>query len=413
MTLILSNSAPLQQHYKSGITRSISSVAVTIALGTISSSVFALELTDYTEPDTEFDEAYIDFNANANDGNQDQTSYDALLNGFYNHQESTKDRVLNYRFGANYDASRGPSDDDRTRDDYGASLGVSSDNYFSETQDKLFWFGAADYAFQDSAEDDSAGFSVGIGYGRVWNATPLAKVLRIQEDLQETGQITGDISDEGARELADIVAKEDQYRAQEGEDTYRGVWYAEMEEVLRKEGLLAGDTLSALGAVRLDDVLFDEPISARRHGWLARAGVGMQLREFSGTVDNDPKLRFELEYAKPYGLTGQLLETAVYEPVFGDDTVHIITNRLSYTYEISDRVDWLNAWNLSFQQVGDEDDTRFVTNELTSTFLYHLTNELDLGLTLAANDEDVRPDNDNGDDEVNKSAVLGIRYRVK
>ena len=183
--------------------------------------------------------------------------------------------------------------------------------------------------------------------------------------------------------------------------------------MLSNEGLFAEDTLGALGAVKMDDVLFDEPISARRHGWLVRAGVGVQLRDFSGTVDNDPKLRFEFEYAKPYGLTGQLLETAIYEPVFGDETVHRVSNRLSYTYEISDRIDWLNAWDLSFQQVDDEDDTRFVTNEISSTFLYHLTNELDLGLTFAANDVDIRPDNADGDDEVNKSAVLGIRYRVK
>ena len=45
----------------------------------------------------------------------------------------------------------------------------------------------------------------------------------------------------------------------------------------------------------MDDVLFDEPISARQHGWLVRAGVGMQLRDFLGTVDSDPKLRFEFE----------------------------------------------------------------------------------------------------------------------
>lgn len=393
--------------------RPAGAVAAMLSLGMASPYASALELTDFTDPDTEYDEAYIDFNANANDGNQDQVSYDALLNGFYNRQESTRERVLNYRFDANYDASRGPNEDDETQDDYGAGIGINADTYFSDRNDKLFWFGAADYAFQDSAEDDNAGFTVGVGYGRVWNATPLAKALRIQQSLQEYGQLTGDMSDEAAGELANIIAREDEYRAREGADTYRGVWYAEMEEIMRRDGLLAADTLSALGAVKLDDVLFDEPISARRHGWLVRAGVGMQLSDFSGTVDSDPKLRFELEYAKPYGLTGQLLETAAYEPVFGDDTVHRLTNRLSYTYEISDRIDWLNAWSLSFQQADDDNDTRFVTNNVSSTFLYHLTNKLDLGLTLAANDIDVKPDATTGDDEVNKSAVLGLRYRVK
>lgn len=392
---------------------SAGATAAMLSLGMVSPAAMAIELTDFTDPNTEYDEAYIDFTANANDGNQDQISYDALLNGFYNRQESTDTQVLNYRFDANYDASRGPNSDDETQDDYGASFGINADNYFSDSNDKLFWFGSAEYGFQDSAEDDNAGFTVGVGYGRVWNATPLAKALRIQQSLQDNGQLSGELSDEAAGELANIIAREDEYRAREGLDTYKGLWYADMEEVMRREGLLAAETLSALGAVEMDDVLFDEPISARRHGWLVRAGVGMQLSDFSGTVDSDPKLRFELEYAKPYGLTGQLLETAVYEPVFGDDTVHRIANRLSYTYEISDRIDWLNAWDLSFQQADDDDDTRFVSNALSSTFLYHLTNELDLGLTLAATDIDTRPDNTQGNDEVNKSAVLGVRYRVK
>lgn len=393
--------------------RNVGVASAMAAAGLLAQPALAVELTDFTDPDTTYDEAYVDFTADANDGNQDQVSYDALLNGFYNRQESTRDRVLNYRFDANYDASRGPNSDDETQDDYGAGFSITADTYFSESNERLFWFGAADYAFQDSAEDDNAGFTIGIGYGRVWNATALAKALRIQQSLQEYGQLNGELDDEATLEIAALIARENEYRAQEGLDTYRGVWYSDMEQILSREGVLAEDTLSALGVVEMDDVLFDEPISARRHGWLVRAGVGMQLSDFSGVVDSDPKLRFELEYAKPYGLTGQLLETAVYEPVFGDDTVHRLSNRLSYTYEISDRIDWLNAWDLSFQQADDDDDTRFTSNQLTSTFLYHLTNQLDLGLTLAATDIDTRPDTTNGDDEVEKSAVIGMRYRLK
>jgi hypothetical protein len=405
--------AALKQSSNDGFRFSPVTTGVLMTLGAFSTSASAIELTDFTDPDTQYEEAYVDFTANANDGNQDQVSYDALLNAFYDNRKSTRKNVLNYRVDANYDATRGPNDGDETRDDYGISLGVNSDNYFSETNENLFWFGAADYAYQDSAEDDNAGFTVGLGYGRVWNATALAKALRIQQSLQDSAQITGSLSDQAAIDLATIIAREDQYRAQEGPDTYRGVWYAAMESILAAENLLTEDTLSALGVVKLDDVLFDEPISSRRHGWLVRAGVGMQLSDFSGTVDSDPKLRFEFEYARPYGLTGQLLETASYEPVFGDDTVHRVANRLSYTYEISDRIDWLNAWDLSYQQVDDTADTRFVTNSLSSTFLYHLTNQLDAALTLAANDVDIRPKPVDADDEINTSAVLGIRYRLK
>ena len=120
-----------------------------------------------------------------------------------------------------------------------------------------------------------------------------------------------------------------------------------------------------------------------------------------------------MEYAKPYGLRGQLLETATYEPIFGDNVVQKLSNRLSYSYEISDRIDWINSWDLSFQQADDDDKTRFTTNILTSAVAYHLTNRLDLGFKLAAVDTNDKPNLDRTNDDVATSAILGVRYRLK
>jgi hypothetical protein len=186
-----------------------------------------------------------------------------------------------------------------------------------------------------------------------------------------------------------------------------------MEAVLADADVLTTGKLTALATVKLDDIMFNEPISARRHGWLVRAGAGFQSSDFSGITDNDPNLLFQLEYAKPYGLRGQLTETATYEPIFGDNTVQRISNRLAYSYEISDRVDWINSWELAFQQADDADDSRFVSNTLTSSLAYHVTNKLDLGLTLAAVDTDDQPNLNTQNDDVATSAILGLRYRVK
>ncbi|NND92894.1 MAG: hypothetical protein HKN42_18705 [Granulosicoccus sp.] len=373
----------------------------------------AIELTDFTDPNTAFDEAYVDFNANVNSGNQDQTSYDALLTGFYNKRDSTDKRVVGLRVDGNLDASRGPNAADDSVDDFGFSVRANRDAYFSETREKLFYFISGDYAHQDSAIDDNLGVSGGIGYGRVWNATPLAKALRIQEALLSHGLFTADMSDDALLALAAVIGREEEYQAREGFDVYRGVWYADMERVIIDSGVLAGESLSALATVKLDEVLFDEPISARRHGWLVRAGAGVQSSDFAGLTDNDPKLTFQLEYAKPYGLKGQLIELASYEPIFGDNTLQQFNNRLSYSYEISDRIDWVNAWELSFQQADDADKTRFTTNTLSSSFLYHLTNQLDLGVTFAAVDSDDKPNLVASNDELSTSANLSLRYRVK
>ncbi len=77
-----------------------------------------------------------------------------------------------------------------------------------------------------------------------------------------------------------------------------------MESRIIESGALVGESLSALATVKMDEVLFDEPISARRHDWLLHSGAGIQFGDFSGLTDNDPKVTFQLEYAKPYRLKG-------------------------------------------------------------------------------------------------------------
>ena len=387
--------------------------AVTIAMLSVTTVASAIELTDFRDPNTAYDEAYVDLSANANSGNQDQTSYNLFLDSFYNKRTSTDRKVWGLNIDGNALASRGPTEGDDSVSDYGFNVRGNADVYFSEQNDKLFYFGAGSYGYQDSAIDDNIGVTVGLGYGRVWNATPLAKALRIQEALNGYGLLASDMSDKDLLALATVIAREDEYRSKGGPDEYKGAWYADMEQVMADAGVLPSAELSALGTVKLDEILFDEPISARRHGWLVRGGAGFQSSDFLGITDNDPKLLFQLEYAKPYGLRGQLLETATYEPIFGDNVVQKLSNRLSYSYEISDRIDWVNSWDLSFQQADDDDKTRFTTNTLTSAVAYHLTNQLDLGFTLAAVDTNDKPNLDRENDDVDLSAILGVRYRLK
>lgn len=384
-----------------------------LGMATTITSVNAIELTDYTEPVSAFDEAYIDFSANANSGNQDQTSYNAFLDGFYNKRKSTQRQVWSFGVDGNADVSRGPNQDDGSVSDFGFGARANTDVYFSDTREKLFYFGAGSFAHQDSAIDDNIGVTVGLGYGRVWNATPLAKALRLQEALNAYGLLSKDLSDEELLALASIIGREEEYRSKHGAAEFKGPWYADMEATLKDADVLTAGEMTALATVKLDDILFDEPISARRHGWLVRGGAGFQSSDFSGITDNDPKLLFQLEYAKPFGLRGQLIETASYEPIFGDSTVQKLSNRIAYSYEISDRIDWINSWELAFQQADDEDNTRFTTNTLTSSLAYHLTNKLDLGLTLAAVDTNDRPNLNTENDDVATSAILGLRYRVK
>ena len=50
---------------------------------------------------------------------------------------------------------------------------------------------------------------------------------------------------------------------------------------------------------------------------------------------------------------------------------------------------------------------------MTSAVAYHLTNKLDLGLTLAAVDTKDKPNLNRTNDDVATTVTLGVRYRLK
>lgn len=138
----------------------------------------------------------------------------------------------------------------------------------------------------------------------------------------------------------------------------------------------------------------------------AQSHIGFGSRTFQ-------KLTFQLEYAKPYGLKGQLIDTATYELVFGENTIHSLSNRLSYTYEMSDRIDWVNTLDMLVQQADSSDSARFISNTATTSFNFHLTNKLDLALSLSVVDVIDKPNIDISNDDVAYAANIGLRYRVK
>jgi len=131
----------------------------------------------------------------------------------------------------------------------------------------------------------------------------------------------------------------------------------------------------------------------------------------SGIADNDPKLLLEWEYAKPYGYKGQFINTLSYEPVFGDNTIQVINNQMTYTHEVSDMIDWDNSWRMSYS---DNDVESTTTHVLNTRYSFDLGNSLDyyIGLNLQQTDTDPNAANSIGDDPEIK-LTSGFNYRLK
>jgi hypothetical protein len=263
----------------------------------------------------------------------------------------------------------------------------------------------------DDADDPYAKLGIGAGYGRVIDATVLAKAMRSIEDLQKYGVITRELSDQGYLKFAEIIDKEEEFKSEYGAVEYEKYWFEAMEEVLRAEGILAEDALGAMGVIRVREILINEPFSVRKHGWIARGGLGFVLSNFDGS-DSDPSLDASFEYAYPYTYRLQIIERAAYSTILSDDIVHQISNALSATYEVSDRIDWENRWTLGLTLPTESGAKNIISNNLSTTFRYYISNKINFDTTLSFNhlDDDMK---DNGNDDLETTLFAGITYRIR
>lgn len=405
---------------KNSLPLSLVAIAVTAA----SSSASAVQLEDYLIANSSYEEAFLDGNFSASDvPTNEQVAYNYALSADYEKTFSTLPRSWTYNVAGFANGARSGSENpvdamgnviDDTSSDFGFTARGNLDNYFHKSAyPKAFWFGQGEYETRDSSDDDDISVTVGLGYGRVFNATPLAKVIRIVEELNEEGVFSGPIPDAVMIEAAEIIDREDEFKSKYGADEYRRQFYAAIEAALARSGAFADGKLGALGALTMDQILEDEPISVRRHGWVVRAGAGFQASDLSGLSDNDPKLLFSWEYAKPFGYKGQFINLLSYEPVFGDNTVQVIANRMSYTHELSDRIDWINSWDVTLID-GDVDgaaDVSSVTHTLISSYKYFLTNRLNFTARLTATQTDA--DTGTIADDPSLDFSTGFSYRLK
>ncbi len=424
------------------ITRTLLSVAI----ASTPLMANAVQLEDYLVANSAYDEAYVSGGLNAfepaGDAEGEQVGYDYFVRADYEKVFSTLPRSWSYNVGLLANGNQPSSKTELVENTaFDPALPVSAtnlqeievdtkatenwqldaegvvDTYFHQSQyPKAFWFGQGSFKHISDQSDDDISATVGLGYGRVYNATPLAKVIRIVEELNEEGLLTGPIPDSVALETAEIIDREQEFISKFGTDDYKPDYYAAIESALARSGALRDGKFGALGALTADKVLEDEPISPRKHGWVVRLGAGFQASDISGLSDNDPKLLAQFEYAKPYGYKGQFINLFSFEPIFGDDTITKFRNEMSYTHEVTDMIDWTNSWDMSYSDGEDEagDAREVTTHSLSSRYSFDLGNSLDYFVELRLNQTDEDP---NGPNSIGDSPEVrfasGFNYRLK
>ena len=377
-------------------------------------SLMAISLTDYTVTETYFQEAYLNGSFNFNSGNQPQASYSG--NGFatYKTQYSTLPLTWKLNSDAAFDFSRGSADGDSLKTGYKITASTNADKYFGTN--KFFGYGSIDLGYRkiignSDADHPFSKVGIGGGYGRVYDATVLARTMMYVDDLKKYGILTGSISDKAYLDLAKIIAKEEEYKAKYGVIEYKKYWFEDMEKILSKEKVLKDNRLSALGVMRMEDVL-NRRVSPRRHGWSVRGGIGYIFSNYDKSK-SDPSLDVRFNYALPFKYYFQLIEQLDFSTVLNSkDQTQLISNNLSLSYQLSDKVDWENSWSLTISIPSNSDEKTEISNTLSSAYYYYIANNISLNATLQLSklDDGI---SDNGNDDLNTAFMFGVQYRIK
>lgn len=373
-------------------------LAATIALTFSASSVMAEpSLFDYQEVTSSYEDAYVTGSFDIGSGNQDQSSYDLDLSLDYEKVFSSPDRNTEFDFVGFGSRSRGPADGDETKSTFDLLGSATVDNYFQPGSKGAFWYGKGEVGARKDQEKAFSKATIGVGYGRVVNVTPMARSIRVIQALRQKGTLQSDPANGTYQAVAEIIAKEAQYRSRHGAKNYHQYWIGDIEKALNT-------SLGAPGVIRSYDVLMKERISRRKHGWLVRAGVGAVLSDYDGETGK-PAVEVGAEYHLPLSNQTQFSNEAIFTTTLKDSSKsYIFNNEMSLTHELTDIIDWENKWLLSYNKFDEADST--TSNTLISAFNYELTNQLDFNITA-------KLAKTTSQDDIDKRLIMGVKYRLK
>lgn len=355
-------------------------VALLVLLSFVTETSYAISLTDYTFPESRSQEAYVNgvFGAVGNSTEDTEVGYN--LAGSASYRLNLRSLPFSYNLGVsgNFSLDKSTVEDSESEDAYNISATTTADKYFKDDSD-LFGYGsiALDYrklAVQDEADDPRIDLEIGVGYGRTINATVLKQAIRMNEDFKKYDVITGNMPDKALLELARVIDRESEFRSQYGSVEYRKFWYEEMEQIVRESGVLTGDNLGAIGIIRIQEVL-DEPTAQRWHGWAVRGGVGYRISDYDGN-SGDPSLSARFDWTRPASIRLQFTNNASFSTVLEDDPVHSLQELFRVDYELSNRIDWYNSFQVNYDILTADGAENVLQLNLRSTYIFYIENQL-------------------------------------
>lgn len=232
--------------------------------------------------------------------------------------------------------------------------------YFSQKSAAFYYLGATssylrkiEYGIENRPEIAIQG---GFGFGRLVNATSMAKAIRIDEDLRKYGVTTAYMPKTTMQEIARIIDRESEYKT-----TYKSIYeYKIVGDILKEiqaSGVAGEFVNSSLSYFRIREVLFgiNQFINPRYYGGDIRLGVGYTLLSRNDSIPNNGFMNSQARYSIPLDLHQQLNfilgARTPFDSLFGK--LYEGAANVNYSYNLTNRISFLAGYTLNLTQQVD------------------------------------------------------------
>jgi len=370
-----------------------------------------VSVTDYDVPVSKAERLLVDLTANHATKGSDKTASNGNVGAVYKRFYDS----LPFGYSIDVTGSGSTALDPKTDEyesTYNADLSGSIKRYIWDKNASLKdIFGSArfDANMLKDYDQPNSSVTIALGYGRFINATGLAKAVRMEGFLIDENEITGNLPKDAMVELAKIVDRRGEYEDTHGA-TYKKQWYADMEEVIRKSGMLKEDAIGAVGILRMDEVIEREQIADRFYGWDLAVGSKFDLTVVDPTTGKEvdelpsPPLDVSAHYARPVAWEWQFNAGTRWSSPFDNlGKAYTGSAAADLTYELTNRVDFRARYGMKLGKIEDVDAE--VAHSAGVALIYYIENQVN----LVAQEQIEKAA---GDEDATTNFTLTLNYRV-
>ncbi len=210
----------------------------------------------------------------------------------------------------------------------------------------------------------------GLGVGRFRDVTPLAKAIRIQDDLLDRGILLAPFTDETLETLAQEIGRVGATVSDQ---------LAVLEQAIVATGLVKGNALGARGLLAMENILASSG-DARLCGWDFQARVGGAVIGLPSPTPSEV-VALQARCARAPDPVSQWTASVQWMSGFSPLRRYLVTATLSYGRRVAEGFRLVATYDFTRDDQWSTPGVRYLEQDVTST----LTIQLSSGLNLAVN----------------------------